>query len=266
VKIAVASEVTEEGDMFTNREQNYLIKPMTYTLAWHVLIMHYGWRVRERFGPYQRRLTMTYTRSLSLLLSALLLASIAMPAYAVTFTLGNNPQSDEQNVLYSASQTGTGITGLTNQSNTSVLFTSTETLQTTALGQANLTATDGAINNVTIAVPGRTYGDLILNPLVGAPGQQSVPATVSVLASSGTATFNYNLTQGNNFLTILAVSGETITSTTITSGGGFADLRQVRISGLSGVTPPTAVPEPASVLLLVTGVAGLLMMRRRFCQ
>jgi hypothetical protein len=128
-------------------------------------------------------------------------------------------KADEQNVLYSTSQTGTSITGLTNQTNTSVLFTSSETLQTTALGQANLTATDGAINNVTIAVPGRTYGDLILNPLVGVPGPQSVPATVSVLTNSGTFTFNYNLTQGNNFLTILADSGQTITSTTITSSG-----------------------------------------------
>lgn len=74
---------------------------------------------------------------------------------------------------------------------------------------------------MTIAVPARTYGDLILNPLVGVPGQQSVPATVSALANDGTFTFNYNLTQGNNFLTILASSGETITSTTITSRAGL---------------------------------------------
>jgi hypothetical protein len=162
---------------------------------------------------------MIHSRKVFSMVGAMLLAWTTLPAYAVTFTLGNNPQADEQNVLYSASQTGTSITGLTNQTNTSVLFTSSETLQTTALGQANLTATDGAINNVMIAVPGRTYGDLILNPLVGVPGPQSVPATVSVLANNGTFTFDYNLTQGNNFLTILADSGQTITSTTITSSG-----------------------------------------------
>ncbi len=208
---------------------------------------------------------MTYSRRALSILGAMLLASTALPAYAVTFTLGNNPESDEQNVLYSATQTGTSITGSTNQTNTSVLFTSPETLQTTALGQANLTAADGAINTVTIAVPSRTYRDLILNPLVGVPGQQSVPATVSVLANNGTFTFNYNLTQGNNFLTILADSGQTITSTTITSSGGFADLRQVRISGISGPAPLSA-PEPASALLLATGLGGLALIRRHLSR
>jgi hypothetical protein len=212
---------------------------------------------------------MIYSRKVFSMVGAMLLAWTTLPAYAVTFTLGNNPQADEQNVLYSASQTGTSITGLTNQTNTSVLFTSSETLQTTALGQANLTATDGAINNVTIAVLGRTYGDLIVNPLVGVPGPQTVPATVSVVANNGTFTFDYNLTQGNNFLTILADSGQTITSTTITSSGGFADLRQVRISGISGSVPPgpgPAVPEPTSVLLLASGLGGLALMRRQISR
>jgi hypothetical protein len=214
--------------------------------------------------------TMSHSRKVLSMVGAMLLGSTALPAYAATFTLGNNPQADEQNVLYSASQTGTSITGLTNQTNTSVLFTASETLQTTALGQANLTASDGAINNVTIAVLGRTYGDLIVNPLVGVPGPQTVPATVSVVANNGTFTFDYNLTQGNNFLTILADSGQTITSTTITSSGGFADLRQVRISGLSGTVPPGqgtgTMPEPTSLLLLGSGLVGLAWMRRRLAR
>jgi hypothetical protein len=92
------------------------------------------------------------------ILGALLVAFSSLPVYAVTFTLGNNPQSDEENVLFSSSQTGTIIRGLTNQTKSNVQFTSSEILQTTAVGQANLTAIDGAINNVTIDVPGGTYG------------------------------------------------------------------------------------------------------------
>src|SRR5919112_939722 len=90
----------------------------TYVLAWPVL------HTRTRYAAFRYllhkgRLTMTFFPSLRSIIGAMLLASSTLPAYAVTFTLGNNPQSDEQNVLYSAAQTGTSITGLTNQTNTS---------------------------------------------------------------------------------------------------------------------------------------------------
>src|SRR4051794_17731061 len=96
----------------------------------------------------------------------ILIGLLVAPAHAtIVFTSGNNPQPDEQNVLYGSSQSGSTVTGRTNQTNTSVNFTSsTDTLVETAQGQANLTALDGLINQVTISVPGQTFGDMILNP------------------------------------------------------------------------------------------------------
>src|SRR4051812_15240183 len=108
--------------------------------------------------------------NLSAGLASLAFALAPLSAHAtVVFTDGNNPQQPgEENVLYGSSQTGSLITGVTNQSHTTVDFSSTtDTLVTTANGQANLTAQDGLINQVTISVPGSTFGDLIINPFLG---------------------------------------------------------------------------------------------------
>src|SRR4051794_31066165 len=92
---------------------------------------------------------------------------VAVPGHAGgIFQLGNVPQSDEENVLFSTNQTGSTVTGMTNQTSTVVNFSSTaDVLMTTANGQATLTASDGLINDVTISLAnGGTYSDLILNP------------------------------------------------------------------------------------------------------
>src|SRR5437016_14341739 len=92
-----------------------------------------------------------------------------LPGYAnVVFTLGNNPQPNEQNVQFSSGQTDTTITGMTNQTGDIVNFSSTtDTLVVASSGQANVSAQDGLVNNVSIMLPGRTYQGLIINPFSG---------------------------------------------------------------------------------------------------
>lgn len=170
-------------------------------------------------------------------------------ADSVTFTIGNNPQSNEENILLNSGATGTTVFGLTNQTNLQVRFTSsTDTLVEPSSGQARVEAVDGLLNNITLDLPNASFTDVILNPFFG-----SGTATVTVLTTNNqTFTFSYTLSNGENFLTIVADPGTRIASVTINAPGGFTDLRQPRISGAEA-----NVPEPASLLLLGGGLLGL---------
>jgi len=170
-------------------------------------------------------------------------------ADSVTFTLGNNPQSNEENILLNSGAQGATVFGLTNQTNIQVRFdSSTDILVEPSSGQARVEALDGLLNNITISIPNGGFTDVILNPFFG-----SGTADVTVLtANNETFTFSYTLTNGQNFLTIVADPGTLIRSVTINAPGGFTDLRQPRISGAQ-----LNVPEPATLLLLGSGLLGL---------
>jgi hypothetical protein len=197
-------------------------------------------------------------RKTSLLLIAFV--ALAIPAFGdAVFTLGNHPQPNEENVLFTTDQTGSTVLGFTNHSDTQVQFSSTtDTLVVKAKGQANVSAMDGLVNDITFSVPGHTFLDFILNPFNPATNNDLM---VSVTMSDG-STFSfgpYGSANGNNFLTITTINGEAIASVTIDSAGGFQDLQQPRVSGISGVT----VPEPSTLLLLGSSVLGAAAVLRR---
>jgi hypothetical protein len=172
----------------------------------------------------------------------------------IIFTLGNNPQPGEENVLLNTGTTGHTVFGVTNQSNTPVEFDSSQLLSLPSNGQARIEATNGTsqigLTNVTISVPNGTSQDLIFNPdITGTIGTAGGTLTVSVTDNFNSVhDFTYTLGNGQNFLTIVATAGESIVSTSLSYSlaAGFTDLRQVRVSGLA------VVPEPATITMLAT--------------
>src|SRR5262249_25187034 len=126
----------------------------------------------------------------------------------IVFTLGNNPQPGEENVLLKKGTTGTTVFGETNTTHFPVQFTSTQTLTEPTHGQARIEATNGTskigLTNVTISIPGGSYGDLIFNPsITGTIGTPGGTLHVSVTDTLGAVSpFDYTLGNGNNFLTI----------------------------------------------------------------
>jgi PEP-CTERM motif-containing protein len=74
-----------------------------------------------------------------------------------------------------------------------------------------------------------------------------------VTANNQVFNFSYSLSNGNNFLTVVADPGTVIFSVTISAPGGFTYLCQPRISG-EALT--ANVPEPATMLLFGLGLLG----------
>ena len=184
----------------------------------------------------------------------------------VAFLVGNIPQNDE-NVLLNTGITGNPIFGTTNQTGLAIRFASNENITAPASGQARIEGADGAFTTLTVSVgnafpPTGSFTSLILNL------DASITGTVDFVVTETDGTI-HNFSNvavsgsGSNFFTIVASNGQRISTVSFTADVPltFMDAAQFRIGGASPAQQP--IPEPTTMLLLGTGLAGIAAKLRR---
>jgi hypothetical protein len=200
--------------------------------------------------------------------SAVMFAASVTPARAdILVSFGVNNQ-DTDNVLLNPADDVFTVTGTFGPDDRLVLFTSSSgsgLLDANPSGQATVSGGTGNVpfTEISFGVTDEAFTRAVFN--INALTNGDALMTVQGYNIDGGIFQNtYSVSaNGQNFFTVDAILGQSITSISLLgiNGATFQDLRQVRLGG-SGFNP-TPIPEPASMMLLGTGLMTLAAARRR---
>jgi hypothetical protein len=200
-------------------------------------------------------------------LAAVLLAFLAVvPSRAdIIITPGNNPQPGEENVLLTSGETGHVIHGTTQSTGQTVFFTSSQltglpqplmlTVPTSGTPRIEGGAGNSPLTQLGFSVT-NDFTDAIFDVVTTGAGR--IDFTVSEVSGPGLFE-SFSLLAGNNFFTIVAINGETLTAVDLSSPiVGIQDVEAIRVSGAVGDTP-SGVPDTGSTIAMLLGATGMLV-------
>ena len=207
--------------------------------------------------------------SLITVATAVLFAASVTPASAdIIVSIGVNNQ-DTDNVLLNPANDVPMVTGTVGQNNLLVEFTSSSgsgLLDANPSGQATTSGGAGNVDftQITFGLDVGTFTRAVFNLNSNTNG--TVDLLVTGINITG-GTFSQILSvdaNGQNFYTVDAINGQLIQTISLDANGSvtFEDLRQVRLGG-GQIQDIPEVPEPASMVLLGSGLAAVVAARRR---